>query len=345
MSSTEQSDLEKFVAQLRKGASLLKEIQSVEVGTSPRETIFKEDKLQLFHYLSDKPGIPVLIVYSLVNRPYIADLQPDRSFIKALQEKGLDVYLIDWGYPDISDRYTNLDDYLNDYIDRCVDEVSLLTKKSNINLMGICQGGTMALCYAALHPKKVASLTLLVSPFDFHTPDNLLTPWLSNMQVKTIIENNGNFPGEALAFLFRSLKPFQLNRKKYVDLIDSLDNREKLENFLRMERWINDSPDLAGEAFLEFNQDFFVENKLMAGTLKIGDSPINTQAITCPILNIYAQQDHLVPPDSSRALKEIVQNKNYTELEVLGGHIGIFVSGRSLKSIPAKIASWLKEKV
>ncbi len=345
MSSTKQPELENFVSQLRKGATLLKEIQSVDVGTSPREVVFQEDKLQLFHYLAEKPGIPVLVVYSLVNRPYITDLQPGRSFIKALQDKGLDVYLIDWGYPDLSDRYTNLDDYLNDYIDRCVDEVAHLTRKNKVNLMGICQGGTMSLCYAALHPKKVASLTLLVSPVDFHTSDNLLTPWFSSIQIETVIENNGNFPGEALAFLFRSLKPFQLNRKKYVDLIESLDDREKLENFLRMERWINDSPDLAGEAFLEFNRDFFIENKLMSGKLEIGNMPINTQAITCPILNIYAQQDHLVPPDSSRALKEIVPKKNYTEIEVPGGHIGIFVSGRSLKSIPGKISNWLKEEV
>jgi len=343
MSTKEQSELDNFVAQLRKGAALLKEIPAINVGTTPKELVYQEDKLQLFHYLSEKPGIPVLIIYSLVNRPYIADLQPDRSFIKTLQSEGLDVYLIDWGYPDAADRFTNLDDYLNDYTDRCVDEVARLTKKRKVNLIGICQGGTMALCYAALHPKKVGSLTLLVSPVDFHTRDNLLTPWLTNIQVETIIENNGNFPGEALAFLFRSLKPFQLNRKKYVDLIDSLDNREKLENFLRMERWINDSPDLAGEAFLEFNRDFFVENTLISGQLKIGHQEVNTQAINCPILNVYAQQDHLVPPDSSKALKKIVPEKNYTEIEAPGGHIGLFVSGKSLKTIPKKIAGWLKK--
>lgn len=343
MSAKERPELDDFVAQLRKGAALLKEIQSVEVGTSPREQIYQEDKLKLYHYLSKKPGTPVLIIYSLVNRPYIADLQPGRSFIKALQDQGLDVYLIDWGYPDTADRFTNLDDYVNDYIDRCVDEVAHRTKKRTVNLIGICQGGTLALCYAALHPNKAASLTLLVSPVDFHTRDNLLTPWLTKIQVETIIENNGNFPGEALAFLFRSLKPFQLNRKKYVDLVASLDNRDRLENFLRMERWINDSPDLAGEAFLEFNRDFFVENRLMSGEMKIGAHIVNTQAISCPILNVYAREDHLVPPNASKALKKIVPEKNYTEIEAPGGHIGLFVSGKSLKTVPGKIADWLKK--
>ncbi len=341
MSSTEQ---EAFIEQLKKGAHLLKDIQSVEVGTSPRELVFQQDKLRLFRYLSDKPGIPILIVYSLVNRPYITDLQPDRSFIKALQAEGLEVYLVDWGYPDAADRYTNIDDYLNDQLDRCVEKVSQLTKKSHVNLMGICQGGTLALCYSALHPQKVSSLTLLVTPVDFHTADNLMTPWLKKIQVETIIKNNGNFPGEALAFLFRSLKPFQLNRKKYVDLVNSLDNREKIENFLRMERWINDSPDLAGEAFLEFNRDFFIKNGLMTGQVKINQQKVDTAAISCPILNIFARQDHLVPPTSSKALSKIVPQKNYTELAVAGGHIGLFVGSQSLKVVPKEIGDWLKKE-
>jgi polyhydroxyalkanoate synthase len=342
VSRTEQ---ETFIEQLKKGAHLLKEIQSVEVGTSPRELVFQQDKLRLFRYHSDKPGIPVLIVYSLVNRPYITDLQPDRSFIKALQAEGLEVFLVDWGYPDAADRYTNLDDYLNDQLDRCVERVSQLTHKSHVNLIGICQGGTLALCYSALHPQNVSSLTLLVTPVDFHTADNRLTPWLKEIQLETIIENNGNFPGEALAFLFRSLKPFQLNRKKYVDLVNSLDNREKIENFLRMERWINDSPDLAGEAFLEFNRDFFIKNGLMTGQLEINQQKVNTAAIKCPILNIFARQDHLVPPASSKALSQIVPQENYTELPVSGGHIGLFVGSQSLEIVPKEIGNWLKREI
>jgi hypothetical protein len=149
------------------------------VGCTRKEAIWKQDKLVLYRYLP-LPFVqrarlqPVLISYALVNRPYVLDLQPERSLVRSLLAAGLDVYLIDWGYPDDTDRSLALNDYIDRYLGGCVRQVLGASRAAALNLIGICQGGTLSLCYSALHPRQIANLVLLATPVDFHTPDNLL---------------------------------------------------------------------------------------------------------------------------------------------------------------------------
>ena len=109
------------------GLKTLREVGDVQFGVTDKEEIYREDKLVLYRFKGEgTPRIktPLLIVYALVNRPYMVDLQEDRSIVRQLLASGHDVYLIDWGYPDLADRFTNLDDYINGYIRRCVDVVA-----------------------------------------------------------------------------------------------------------------------------------------------------------------------------------------------------------------------------
>ncbi|WP_428633724.1 alpha/beta fold hydrolase, partial [Sedimenticola sp.] len=144
-----------YSRKLQSGVERLCAADTVTAGVSPREAIYREDKLTLYHYLPDasatpsSDAVPLLIVYALVNRPYMADLQADRSTIKNLLATGQPVYLIDWGYPDSADRFVTLDDYINGYLDRCVDRLRERHGVEQINLLGICQGGAMSLCYTA----------------------------------------------------------------------------------------------------------------------------------------------------------------------------------------------------
>lgn len=110
---------------------------------------------------------------------------------------------------------------------------------------------------------------------------------------------------------------------------------------MRMEKWIFDSPDQAGETFRQFIKDFFQQNKLLKGEVQIGDYTIDLKNVTMPVLNVFAEQDHLVPPDASRALKGALGGSDYTELSFKGGHIGIYVSGKAQKTIPPAIGEWL----
>ena len=100
--------------------------EDLQVGVTPKEEIYREDNVVLYRYtpMVERPfPIPVLIVYALVNRPYMVDLQEDRSLVRNLLKLGIDVYLIDWGYPSRGDCWLTLDDYINGYLNNCVDNV------------------------------------------------------------------------------------------------------------------------------------------------------------------------------------------------------------------------------
>ena len=254
------SEINSFGNKLTQGLNTLSALGEIDVGVSAKDCVHEEDNLCLYRYRSriEKPHpVPLLIVYALVNRPYMADLQEGRSLIQGLLDAGMDVYLIDWGYPDDSDRYLSLDDYINGYIDHCVDLICEKHNLDKINLLGICQGGTFSLCYTALHQGKVCNLVTTVTPVDFHTKNDLLSNLVRHIDIDLCIDTLGNMPGEFLNWVFLSLKPYRLMGQKYVDLVDILDDEEKARNFMRMEKWIFDSPDQAGEAFRQFIQQFY----------------------------------------------------------------------------------------
>ena len=337
-------EMNEFNAKMAQGLKTLSELDDIEVGVSEKETVYREDNLVLYHFkprTKKKNAVPLLVVYALVNRPYMADLQDGRSMIQGLLDEGLDVYLIDWGYPQSVDKFLTLDDYINGYIDRCVDVVREASSQEKINLLGICQGGCFSLCYTALHQDKVKNLVTTVTPVDFHTKHDLLSHMVQKIDVDQVVDTMGNIPGEMLNWTFLTLKPYSLMGQKYVDLVDILDDKNKALNFMRMEKWIFDSPDQVGETYREFIKQFYQDNGLVKATVKIGEQIVDLQNIKNPVLNIYAKDDHLVPPDSSKALEGCVGTDDYESLEFPGGHIGIYVSGKAQKMIPPSVGDWL----
>ena len=328
--------------------------EDIQAGVTPKEVICQEDKLTLYRFMPQgEPSlnIPVMIVYALVNRPYIVDLQDDRSLVANLLKLGLDVYLIDWGSASRADRWLTLDDYINGYLKNCVDAVCDRLAIDQINLLGICQGGTFSLCYSAIYPQKVKTLITMITPVDFHIHENLLNLWSGStlgtkaFDVDLIVDTLGNIPGDFLNFEFLMLKPFQLGIEKYVKLAEIADSEDKLLNFLRMEKWIFDSPDQAGEAYRQFMKDFYQDNKLIQGEIELGGQRVNLQNIHVPILNIYAEHDHLVPPKSSIALQQYIGSEDYTVQSFATGHIGMYVSSKVQRDLPPAIANWLKARV
>src|SRR6202795_3421473 len=276
----------------------LREIGDVEVGLSDRTCVYAEDKIQLHRYAALARSAklpPLLICYAMVNRPYMLDLQPDRSLIRELLFLGVDVYLLDWGYPDGADRFTPLEEYICGYLGRCVDFVLEENAVDALNLLGVCQGGTMSLCYAALEPRGIANLITMVSPVDFKTPENLMSKWAQHIDVD-LLTQSGNVSGDFLNLVYLSLMPFRLTQQKYVNLLQMQGDRVQLENFMRMEKWIFDSPDQPAAAFREFIQWFFQENRLIRDELTLAGRPVRLKNLTAPVLNIYASKDHLVPP-------------------------------------------------
>ena len=341
--------LQSAAAMQESGRAVLKTMLGmgeIEVGTSEKRCVYSEDKIRLYRYapLARSAGLkPLLICYAMVNRPYLLDLQPDRSFIRELLHAGLDVYLLDWGYPDGADRFSSFDDYVDGYLRRCVEFVLKEHAIDALTLLGVCQGGTMSLCYAALEPRQIAQLITMVTPVDFKTPENLLSKWAQHIDVG-LLTQSGNVSGDFLNLVYLSLMPFRLTQQKYVNLLQMQGDRVQLENFMRMEKWIFDSPDQPAAAFREFIQWFFQENRLIRGELTLAGKPVRLENVTAPVLNIFASKDHLVPPSASIPLGAHIGSKDYEALEIDAGHIGLYVGGKTRKTVPAAVVAWLRKK-
>ncbi len=342
----------------KKSLDLFQKPLDFSVGTTPHSVACSEDRMKLLHYeptSGTQYHTPILIVYALVNRFYILDLQPDKSIIRYLLDQGFDVYVIDWGYPSGMDRYLTLDDYVNGYLDNAVEHIRKSSGADMITLMGVCQGGTFSLMYSALHPEKVKNLITFVAPLNFDTDKALLNIWAKKIDVDKIVDYYGIIPGDFLNSGFLLLDPFRLMIDKYLGLIDRIQyepeddaillrNEETLKNFMRMEKWIFDSPGQAGETFRQFIKDCYQENLLIKNMMEIGGQRIDLKNITMPLLNVMAQFDHLVPNDASRPITDAVASTDKETLVFPTGHIGMFVGSKSQGEVCPKIATWLKTR-
>jgi polyhydroxyalkanoate synthase len=303
------------------------------VATTPRA--------RLHHYGSGN-GPPLLIIYSLVNRAYILDINAKRSVIAKLVAAGFDVYLLDWMYPDSTWRFDTLDDYLAEDIADATDQLTRDGQPPHV--LGVCQGGVLALCFAAAFPDAVRTVTTLVTPVDFHTPDDQLARLAYPMNLASLVAATGNVPATALNALFTSLKPFQLYGQRYLGLADIGANDEALTEFLKLERWMYDSPDQPGEAFLQFAREFYQRNRLLTGEIELANRVIDLGAIRAPVFNAYARDDHLVPPEAASALGPALSHNDYEAIELPGGHLGMFISSGAHREVYPALADWLQKR-
>ena len=329
----------------------LREAKAVTVGCSAKQAVWKRGKTTLYRYLPLSGAArarrqvvrPVLICFALVNRPYILDLQPDRSLVRRLLEAGLTVYLIDWGEPDDGDRRIDIEEYVEEHLGGSVTHILASHDGEALDLLGVCQGGVLSLIYSALHREQIANLVTLTTPVDFHTPDNLLSKWVRALDTR-LLEASGNVPGEVLNALFLALMPFRLTQQKYVRLLTGKAEPQALEDFVRMEKWIFDSPPQAATALAQFVRWFYQENRLIRGALELGGRRVRLGDIRQPVLNLYALEDHIVPAAASAALRVHIGSRDYSAGEVPTGHIGMYVSRAAHAAVPGRIVSWLGER-
>jgi polyhydroxyalkanoate synthase len=315
-----------------------------EIAPTPYEIVFQQDRVKLKYYRPEgkpKYKTPLLVVYALINRETMLDLQPGRSVVQTFLDHGLEVYMIDWGYPTRKDRFLGFDDHINGYMDDVVDFIRNRHDLPKINLMGICMGGTFSVIYSAQHPEKIKNLVTTVTPSNFDTDKGLLHQWMKHIDPEAMVKNSGNLPAHAMNFGFLLLNPARLMIDKYVGFMEHMDSKNFVENFIRMEKWIFDSPDLPGAVFRKFIRDCYQQNLLIQNKLEVGGKPVNLKKVTMPLLNIYGLYDHLVPPEACDRLTQAVGSKDTEDICLRTGHIGIYVSSKSQREFAPKIAAWL----
>jgi polyhydroxyalkanoate synthase len=330
--------------------TLVQRARAIRKGVSPSEVVYEEDRLKVIHYVSDsKPRYrtPLVFIYALVNRPYILDLKKGRSVVANFVERGFDTYLLDWGVPTDADRFLTLDDYINGYMANALDYVLERTGAPQANVLGYCMGGTMSSMFTALHPKPVKNLILLAAPIEFGPRDGLLSLWTQSeyFDVDRFVDVFGNCPPEFLQASFAMLRPVQNLVQKPINFWEHMHEEKFLDDFLATETWLQDNIAVPGETYREFVKYLYQQNLLVKGRLPVGKHIAKLENIHCPVLNLVAGEDDLVPCGQSLPFTDLVGSKDRKTILLQGcGHIGLAIGGKAQKELWPQACEWLGQR-
>ncbi len=310
------------------------------VSSTPADVVFQENKWKLLRYRRSEPAryrTPVLLVPSLINRHYVLDLLPGKSFVEWLVARGHDVYCIDWGSPGDEDRYVTFDDVC----DRAIGRAIRRTGAGRAHVLGYCMGGTLAAIHASVHPERFASLVALATPVRF-ADAGLLGIWTQSPQFepRAMVDALGNIPWQLLQSSFHMLRP-TLNLAKAVAMIDRAYDDEFLDGFLALETWGNDNVSFPGECWRTWVDELYRGDAFARGTFALSGKPARLEGVTCPLLVVTFEHDTIVPKESAVDLYERAGSRDKHALHLSGGHVGAVVSrGAAKKLWPALADFW-----
>ncbi len=314
------------------------------VGQTPADVVHAENKWRVLRYVPRAEGIafrtPVLLVPSLINRHYVLDLMPGKSFAESLVAAGHDVYVIDWGTPEAEDRFVSFEDVVIGAIGRALRVTTRTSGADAAHVLGYCLGGTLALLHAALEPERVRSLTLVAAPVDFHD-DGLLSRWTRTRSLDTnaVVEGAGNVPWQLMQGAFQLLRP-TLPLVKAVSLAQKAWDEPFLDGFFAIETWGNDNVSFPGDCWRTYVEELYRKNALVRGELRLGGRAVDLAALRVPVLCVTFEHDEIVPHASATIVLEKIASTDKEHLHLIGGHVGAMVSSSASKKLWPRIRAF-----
>jgi polyhydroxyalkanoate synthase len=314
------------------------------VGSSPVTVVHAENKWRLLRYVGDEPPTyrtPVLLVPSLINRHYVLDLLPDKSFAAWMRARGHDVYCIDWGTPGDEDRYLTFDEIVDGYLGRALRVAARTSGAERCHVLGYCMGGLLAAIHLAAHPERAASFVTLAAPVRFEEGQGLLERWTSasRFDVRALVDAYGNVPWRLMQGAFHLLRP-TLPLAKAVHLLDRAWDDESLDGFLALETWGNDNVSIPGAFYRKYIEELYQRDAFARGELALHGVPARMENIACPTLAITFEHDNIVPWAAAKELVDRVGAEDKEWLHLPGGHVGAVVSKSASKRLWPKISEW-----
>jgi len=213
----------------------------INLEVTPHKVVQQIDKTRLLHYKpisGTKHKTPLLISYALINRYHILDIHPEKSWVRNLLEQGFEVYMLDWGTPTSMDKYLDFDDYVNGYLESSVEYIKNQSSTEQISLQGYCTGATIATAYTALYPENVKNYIATAPVIDGWKDTTVISNLAKHMDADKMVETIGNMPPEFMYYCFSVLKPFEQGIEKYVKFFKNIDDKKYVDNFLRVEKWL-----------------------------------------------------------------------------------------------------------
>jgi polyhydroxyalkanoate synthase subunit PhaC len=320
------------------------------IAQTPKELIWTLNKARLYRYVPVVPAeqrhrIPLLMVFAIMNRPYVLDLRPGHSFAEYMLQHGYDLYLLDWGAPGPEDRNMTFDDYVLEYLPRVVRKLKSVSGSSEFSLLGWCLGALISTLYAALRPNDgLTNLVLLTAPLDFSDKQaGGFIRWTSDQSFNAdkLIAAFGNMPGEMIDYGAKALKPVENYIGNYLNLWDNIDNPRVVESWHAMNTWVTDVIPMAGATYRQLINEFYKENRLMNGTLTLHGEQVDLSKLRAKLLNVIAEADHITPPCQSEGVMDKVGSTDKHLYRIQGGHIGIMAGSGAEKRTWPHIEAWL----
>lgn len=324
---------------------LIRDPKSI-VGRTQFDVVYQRDKLQIRHYHigSVKPTypVPVLLVPPLMVKPFIFDLQPRRSLVATLIQRGFRVYLVDFGEPDAADAYVTLDDYVLDWLPTACRVTKEDAGSPDLSMLGYCMGGLFALFHvSANEDHSVRNIVSIGAPVD--TSKMGLMAWAAKAagsQMEFVAKQIGNIPGGLSSTAFKLLTPMK-NVTRYADLFMNMWNEEYVNGFDAMNQWVGQFIDYPQGAFLQFSRDFMQQNKLVRGRMQFGDKVADLRKVKANLLAFAGKTDQIAPIAAARVIESAIGSKDKKFLVVPGGHMGVFAGATAPHMVWEPAADWL----
>ena len=275
----------------------------VNMATTPGKVIFQNDLMQLIQYAPTTESVlrtPLLIVPPWINKFYILDLKPDKSFIKWCVDQGVTVFVISWVNPDKSLGTKTWEDYMKEGPLAAMDAIERVTGEMKVHTMGYCVGGTMlATTLAWLAEKRrvrVTSATLLAAQVDFTNAGDLLV-FVDEEQISAIesdMRASGVLEGAKMAMAFNMLRSNDLIWSYVV----SNYLKGKSPSSFDLLHWNSDATRMPAANHSYYLRNCYLENRLSSGSMVLDNTLLDLSKVKVPVYNLATREDHIAPADS-----------------------------------------------
>ena len=275
----------------------------VNLATTPGKVVFRNDLFELIQYTPTTETVykrPLLIVPPWINKFYILDLTPEKSFINWAVSQGLTVFVISWVNPDERQAKKSFTDYMQEGVLTALDQIEEVCGEKEVTAIGYCVGGTLlsvTLAYmAAVGDKRIASATLFTTQVDFTYAGDLKV-FADEEQIKSIEDKmveRGYLEGSSMASAFNMLRPNDLIWPYVVNVYLKGQNPFPFDLLF----WNSDSTRMPAANHSFYLRSCYLENRLSKGEMEIAGQKLDLGKVKVPIFNLAAREDHIAPAKS-----------------------------------------------
>ena len=311
--------------------------------TTPHRVVMELQSLQLRDFSCGSDGVPALVCAPFaLHAATVADFAPGHSLVETLRNAGLNrVFVAEWRSATPEMRFLSIDNYLAD-LNVAVDEIG-----SPVDLIGLCQGGWMALVYAARFPAKVRRLVLAGAPIDLHAGESAVSRMAADVPLAIFDEvvrlGDGRILGDRALDLWGPVLDSE-GTERVLELPSGLNAAQSRDLQKRFREWYAWTVNLPGTYCLQVVRWLFKENQIAAGRFVALGRTIDLAEVKMPVFLLAARDDQVVSPDQLLACADLVGTpKNAIETMVEPcGHLSLFIGAQTLRRTWPKIAQWLR---